>query len=86
FAASGVACAPYALIASAADLQAVDEALLPGILKSTRMGYDGKGQVRVRSRAELASGWATLNCVPCVLEQMLPLKMELSVISARSAA
>lgn len=86
FAASGVACAPYALITSAADLQAVDEALLPGILKSTRMGYDGKGQVRVRSRAELAAGWAALNSVPCVLEQMLPLKMELSVISARSAA
>ena len=86
FAASGVACAPYALITSAADLQAVADALLPGILKSTRMGYDGKGQVRVRSRAELAAGWAALNNVPCVLEQMLPLKMELSVISARSAA
>ncbi|MFY7863315.1 5-(carboxyamino)imidazole ribonucleotide synthase [Roseateles sp.] len=85
FAASGVACAPYAVINSEAALQAVSEDLLPGILKTTRMGYDGKGQVRVRSRAELAAAWAELKQVDCVLEQMLPLALELSVISARNA-
>ncbi|RQO53651.1 5-(carboxyamino)imidazole ribonucleotide synthase [Paucibacter sp. KBW04] len=85
FKASGVACAPYAEIASAADLASVDEALLPGILKTARMGYDGKGQMRVRTRAELAAAWDELNKVRCVLEQMLPLALELSVISARNA-
>ena len=86
FAASGVACAPYALITSEAELQAVPDALFPGILKTTRMGYDGKGQARVTSRAELAEAWAQLSQVPCVLEQLLPLVLELSVLSARNAA
>ena len=85
FAASGVACAPHAVIASEADLQAAPDALLPGILKTARMGYDGKGQQRVKTRAELLAAWEALKRVPCVLEQMLPLKLELSVIVARGA-
>jgi 5-(carboxyamino)imidazole ribonucleotide synthase len=85
FAASGVACAPYAVIDSAADLQAVPDRLLPGILKTARFGYDGKGQMRVSNRAELAMAWGELNNVTCVLEQMLPLALELSVISARGS-
>lgn len=85
FMASGVACAPYAVIDSAADLAAVPSSLLPGILKTTRMGYDGKGQQRVRTPAELAEAWAQLKNVPCVLERMLPLALELSVIVARNA-
>jgi len=85
FGASGVACAPYALIESAADLAAVPASLLPGILKTTRMGYDGKGQARVKTPDELAQAWEALKQVPCVLEQMLPLQLELSVIVARNA-
>ena len=80
---SGVRCAPYAVIETAAQLQAVPADLLPGILKTARMGYDGKGQVRVKTAAELAAAWADLKGVPCVLEKMLPLKAELSVIVAR---
>jgi 5-(carboxyamino)imidazole ribonucleotide synthase len=64
----------------------VADSLLPGILKTTRLGYDGKGQLRVRDRAELAAAWAMLNSVPCVLEQLLPLQHELSIVVARSAA
>lgn len=85
FIASGVACAPHAVIRSQADLDAVADTLLPGILKTARMGYDGKGQQRVKTRAELAAAWEALKRVPCVLEQMLPLKLELSVIVARGA-
>ena len=59
--------------------------LFPGILKTARMGYDGKGQVRVQNPAELAAAWADLNGAPCVLEKMLPLQMECSVIVARGA-
>lgn len=83
--AGGVGPAPYAVIADAAHLADVPDRLLPGILKTARMGYDGKGQVRVRNRQELAQGWAQLGEVPCVLEQLLPLKAELSVIVARGA-
>src|SRR5207237_8536032 len=46
----GVACAPYAVIESAGQLQGVGDELLPGILKTSRLGYDGKGQVRVAAR------------------------------------
>ena len=81
----GVPCAPYAVIDTAEQLAAVDEALLPGILKTTRLGYDGKGQARVASRAELASAWVEMQQVPCVLEKMLPLAAECSVIVARGA-
>ena len=79
----GVPCAPYAVIENAAQLAAVPADLLPGILKTARMGYDGKGQVRVNSAAELAAGWDSVGQVPCVLEKMLPLALECSVIVAR---
>jgi 5-(carboxyamino)imidazole ribonucleotide synthase len=78
-----VPCAPHALIETAGDLDSVRDSLLPGILKTTRLGYDGKGQARVHDRAALAAAWAALGKAPCVLEQMLPLAGELSVIVAR---
>ena len=56
-------------IATEAELAAVPAALLPGILKTARLGYDGKGQARVATRAELAAAWQAMGCVPCVLEQ-----------------
>jgi 5-(carboxyamino)imidazole ribonucleotide synthase len=59
--------------------------LLPGILKTARMGYDGKGQIRVTTREALSAAWAELKNVPCVLEKMLPLQAECSVIVARAA-
>ena len=83
FVGCGVPCAPYAVIDTEAQLAAVTDDLLPGILKTTRMGYDGKGQVRVSTRAALAAAWAELHSVPCVLEKMLPLAAECSVIVAR---
>ena len=81
---AGVRCAPYAVIETPAQLQAVPADLLPGILKTARMGYDGKGQMRVKNAAELAAAWAELEQVHCVLEKLLPLKAECSVIVARS--
>ena len=81
----GVPCAAYAAIESDEQLAAVDAALLPGILKTSRLGYDGKGQARVKDRAELAAAWESLRRVPCVLEQRLELAEEISVIVARSA-
>jgi 5-(carboxyamino)imidazole ribonucleotide synthase len=83
---SGVACAPYAVLETPAQLQAVltdQPDLLPGILKTARLGYDGKGQVRVQTAAALAAAWAELGGVACVLEKMLPLTAECSVLVAR---
>ncbi len=84
-AAGSVAPAPNATIATQAQLDAVPDALLPGILKTARLGYDGKGQARVKDRSELAAAWDRMGRVVCVLEKMLPLKAELSVIVARGA-
>jgi len=80
----GVPCAPYAVIETADQLAvALNQNLLPGILKTARMGYDGKGQVRVNDAAALRNAWRALKQVPCVLEKMLPLDLECSVIVAR---
>ncbi len=81
----GVPVAPHAVIEKAAQLAAVSDDLLPGILKTSRMGYDGKGQIRVKTREALSAAWEQLRNVPCVLEKMLPLKAECSVIVARGA-
>ena len=83
---SGVSCAPYAMIETPAQLQAVQDEradLLPGILKTARLGYDGKGQVRVKTAVELAAAWAELGGAACVLEKLLPLTAECSVLVAR---
>ncbi|MDA8456464.1 5-(carboxyamino)imidazole ribonucleotide synthase [Acidovorax sp. GBBC 3334] len=79
----GVPCAPYAVIETAGQLEAVPAGLLPGILKTARLGYDGKGQSRVGTPAELAAAWNGMGGVACVLEQRLPLAFECSVIVAR---
>ncbi|UOQ69383.1 5-(carboxyamino)imidazole ribonucleotide synthase [Hymenobacter volaticus] len=83
---SGVSCGPYAVIETLTQLRAVQNEradLLPGILKTARMGYDGKGQVRVKNTDDLTAAWAELGSVACVLEKMLPLTAECSVLVAR---
>ena len=81
----GVPCAPFARIATPAELESASADLLPGILKTARLGYDGKGQVRVSDRAQLRQAFSTLKAQVCVLEKMLPLALECSVILARGA-
>ncbi|MEY4712651.1 MAG: putative phosphoribosylaminoimidazole carboxylase ATPase subunit [Pseudomonadota bacterium] len=81
----GVSCAPHAVIETPEQLAGVSPDLLPGILKTARLGYDGKGQVRVATREALAQAWDDLRRVPCILEKMLPLAAECSVLVARGA-
>lgn len=82
---SGVPVAPYQPVESVEDLRSAPESLFPGILKSARLGYDGKGQVRVSSRAEAEQAFHELGGKPCVLEALLPLAREISVVLARGA-
>ncbi|HEX7642401.1 MAG TPA: 5-(carboxyamino)imidazole ribonucleotide synthase [Burkholderiaceae bacterium] len=79
----GVMPAPHAVIENVDGLDKVDGSLLPGILKTARMGYDGKGQVRVKTVDELKTAFAGMGGVTCVLEKMLPLEYEISVLAAR---
>ena len=58
----------------------------PGILKTDRMGYDGKGQIRLDSRAEAEKIWQQMGGVPCVLERLVDFSAEVSFLVARDAA
>lgn len=81
----GVAVAPFAVIDTAADL--VGHGIeYPAILKTARLGYDGKGQVVAHDQRELEAAWHALGAVACVLEHRLELSAELSVVLARSPA
>jgi len=87
FVACGVPVAPHAVLHSEADLLSVSPDLLPGILKTTRLGYDGKGQVRVASLGDLPAAFQSLqtagSATVCILEKRLPLAAECSVVLAR---
>ncbi|ETD69354.1 phosphoribosylaminoimidazole carboxylase [Pelistega indica] len=82
-ASQGIDVAPYAEIRTLADLEQVPTTLFPGILKAARLGYDGKGQARVKTLDEAVEAFKSFGEVPCVLEAMLPLKKEISVVMAR---
>ena len=80
---TGIDVAPYWVLQQKSDLLAMPTTLFPGILKTARMGYDGKGQIIVNQAAALPAAWETLASTPCVLEQRLPLAYEISVIVVR---
>lgn len=82
----GLDVAPFCAVETEADLDGDITAYLPGILKLARLGYDGKGQVRVHDRDEARSAFAGLGRKPCVLERRLELQTEVSVIVARSCS
>lgn len=81
---AGVEVAPYAVIVRLDDCNEIAPQLFPAILKSARLGYDGKGQVSVHDAAQTRRAWVAMGSVPCVLEKRLPLEREISVICARN--
>ncbi|MGB2833586.1 MAG: 5-(carboxyamino)imidazole ribonucleotide synthase [Methylotenera sp.] len=83
---AGLPVAPFAVVNKAADLPVDTSPLYPGILKVARFGYDGKGQARVKNQAEAQLAFTSFKQEVCVLEQMLPLDLEVSVVLARDAA
>lgn len=81
---NGFTVAPFAVIQQPDDFADQDASeLLPGILKVSQFGYDGKGQIKVTSGAELLAAYEQLNHAVCVLEKFMPLKSEISVVVAR---
>jgi 5-(carboxyamino)imidazole ribonucleotide synthase len=82
----GLATAPFYPVTEAADLDAALERIqLPALLKTATLGYDGKGQRTVSEPAQAHAAWAEMGKVPCVLEERVDLRMELSVLLARSS-
>jgi 5-(carboxyamino)imidazole ribonucleotide synthase len=79
-----LAVAPYAAVGSAADLDAALAKIgVPAILKTTRLGYDGKGQVRIAAPADAGPALAAMQGAPAVLEAFVTFSREVSVIAAR---
>ena len=82
--AHGFAVAPWAPLACEDDLDDAGALGVPAIVKTARMGYDGKGQKTVGRPGELESAWAELGRVRCVVERRVPLDVELSAVVTRS--
>ena len=80
-----VPCAPYRALHHATDALALPPELFPAIVKTARMGYDGKGQATVADAQQAHDAWLQLGSVPCVIEKKLALALECSVIVARNA-
>ena len=81
----GVKVSPYCLITEQTTLdESLVQAYLPGILKTARMGYDGKGQIRVETFKQLCEAHQSLNHVPCVLEKFQTIAYEISIVLART--
>jgi len=77
-------CAPYAAVNSPADLAAaIGTVGLPAILKTTRLGYDGKGQTRIMQARDADAALEAVNHQPAVLEGFIAFTHEVSVIAAR---
>lgn len=80
----GLQTAPHAAVTTQADLDAAIARIgTPSILKTTRLGYDGKGQMRLASPADAAHALAAIMGAPCVLEGFIDFTHEVSVIAAR---
>jgi 5-(carboxyamino)imidazole ribonucleotide synthase len=75
--------APYFVVEHDADIAHVPASLFPAILKTARMGYDGKGQITVYDSANLVAAWSELGKVPCVLEKRMELDFEVSALVVR---
>ncbi|HBN50291.1 MULTISPECIES: 5-(carboxyamino)imidazole ribonucleotide synthase [Thalassospira] len=76
--------APFAAVRSLADLEAAVAKLgRPSVLKTTEMGYDGKGQVKITGETSLTDAWAEMNGAEAILEGFISFEREISVIVAR---
>ena len=86
FAKLGILAPAFARVDSAEDLRAAAEAVgLPAILKTRRMGYDGKGQVKIDRADQCDAAWDAIQHVPAILDAFVPFEREISVVTVRSA-
>jgi 5-(carboxyamino)imidazole ribonucleotide synthase len=80
----GVPTTRYAAVGSRAALErACARVGLPGVLKTRRLGYDGKGQAVIRKRADIAAAWDALGGVPLLYEEFIDFELEVSALGVR---
>lgn len=81
-----VAVTPFHEVGSVFDLKRICKKLgLPLVLKTRRFGYDGKGQVIIRTEEDVDAAYAAMNGIPAIAEAFIPFKREVSVVAARNA-
>lgn len=80
---AGIPVAPFVVVNEAKDIPGDDAEIYPGILKVARFGYDGKGQARVVNQSQALEAFKAFKGEQCVLEKMLSLDYEVSVVLAR---
>ena len=83
----GIATAPFAPVDSDQDLaQALARIGRPAVLKTRRLGYDGKGQALIGEGGDPERAWHDLGRSPCILEGFMAFEQEVSVVAARSSS
>ena len=81
-----IATAPYAPVHSATQLaEGIEKVGVPAVLKTRRLGYDGKGQAKILKAADANEAWRSLRDLPCILEGFIEFEREVSVVAARGA-
>lgn len=80
----GIPVAKFAAVDSRDDLLAAVETLgLPAVLKTRRLGYDGKGQIVLREPGDALRAWDEMQSVPLILEEFIPFEREVSLLAVR---
>jgi 5-(carboxyamino)imidazole ribonucleotide synthase len=83
----GIPVAPFAPFSDETELKAAMERIgAPAVLKTRRFGYDGKGQVMIRSGTDPVEAWDEIGRAPSILEGFVPFEREVSVVAARTAS
>jgi 5-(carboxyamino)imidazole ribonucleotide synthase len=81
-----IATAPYASVHSATQLaEGIAKVGLPAVLKTRRLGYDGKGQAKITKAGDANEAWRSVRQAPCILEGFIKFEREVSIIAARGA-
>ncbi len=84
FADAGIESAPFAAVGDVAGLyRAIAEIGLPAVMKTRRLGYDGKGQVVIDDDARVEEAWRSVGAAPSILEPRVPFDRELSILGVR---
>ena len=83
---NNIPCAKTLILKKNLDLKIIKKEIsFPSIIKTARLGYDGKGQYTINNYSDLLESWNKLNKVNCIIEEKIDIKKEISIIGARTS-
>ncbi|MFT5299805.1 MAG: 5-(carboxyamino)imidazole ribonucleotide synthase [Mariniblastus sp.] len=83
---NGIPTCQFKVVRSLTELRLACQSIMPGVLKTTKDGYDGKGQAIIRTESDVESAWESLNTSEAILEEWIEFDFEFSVVAARNSA